>query len=95
MSKWLDWYNTPEGKAYYDKYLAGIPGIEADENTIKNAYYEWVNNIYETEDNIKEDISNTFNRLRWLFLIIVGFYLYSNREILKKNNKNKTKKTKD
>lgn len=92
MSKWLDWYNTPEGKVYYDKYIANIPGIEADESSIKNAYYEWVNSVYKTEDSIKEGINNTFNRLRWLFLLIVGFYLYSNREVLKKITKMKTKK---
>ena len=39
-NKWLDWYNTPEGQEYYNKHLATIPGINADEQTIKNAYYQ-------------------------------------------------------
>lgn len=95
MSKWLDWYNTPEGKAYYDKYIANIPGIEADESTIKNAYYEWVNNIYEAEESIKEGVSNTFNFFKWASLIIVAFFIYFNRSEfknllkIKKNRRNK------
>lgn len=97
MSKWLDWYNTPEGKAYYDKYIANIPGIEADESTIKNAYYEWVNSVYKTEDSIKDGISNTFIFLKWLSLIIVTFFIYLNRselENLLKLKKQKNRRNK-
>ena len=58
MNKWLEWYQTPEGKAYYDKYLKDIPGINEDENTIKNAYYSWVDSTYNITDNIKERFSD-------------------------------------
>lgn len=83
MSKWLDWYNTPEGKAYYDKYLAGIPGIEADENTIKNAYYQWVDTTYKAQDSITNAIRNVNNIVKIVVLFVIIFFILKFKKVLK------------
>lgn len=77
------WLQTPEGKAYYDKYLADIPGINEDENTIKNAFYGWVNTTYEVQDKVTETASNIITGAKntfWNMLLIVaiGAFLYYN-----------------
>lgn len=75
-----DWFETPEGKAYYDKYMADIGGINEDHLTsdttqqIKNAFYNYVNKTYEVQDKITSGISSGFQSL--LNLAIIGIMLY-------------------
>ncbi|MDE6886181.1 MAG: hypothetical protein K2P17_03995 [Helicobacteraceae bacterium] len=82
-NKWLEWYNTDEGKAYYNKYLADIPGINDDENTLQNAYYEYVNKIYQTEDSIKETASSIASYGKWLIVGVVLIFAYLNIKQIK------------
>lgn len=83
MSKWLDWYNTPEGKAYYDKYLASIPGIDADEQTIKNAYYQWVDTTYKAQDSIANTIKNANNIVKIAVILVIIFFVLKFKKVLK------------
>lgn len=83
MSKWLDWYNTPEGKAYYDKYLASIPGIDADEQTIKNAYYQWVDTTYKAQDSIINTIKSTSNIVKVIVLFLIIFFILKIKKVFK------------
>lgn len=83
MDKWLDWYNTPEGKAYYDKYLANIPGINADEQTIKNAYYQWVDTTYKAQDSIANTIKNTSNIIKITAIFAIIFIIFKFKRFLK------------
>lgn len=75
-----DWFETPEGKAYYDKYMADIGGINEDHLTsdttqqIKNAFYDYVNKTYEVQDEITSGISSTLSNL--LNLVIIGIMVY-------------------
>lgn len=75
-----DWFETPEGKAYYDKYMADIGGINEDHLTsdttqqIKNAFYQYVNSTYEVQDNITSGISSAIQNL--INLAIIGIMVY-------------------
>lgn len=83
-TKWEEWYNTPEGKEYYNKYLGDIPGINANNESIKNAYYSYVDTIYKTQDNIIDTIkkSSSFVKIA-VFLGIVLFVLINLSKIKK------------
>ena len=83
MSKWLDWYNTPEGKAYYDKYLASIPGIDTDEQKIKNAYYQWVDTTYKAQDSITNTISKASNIIKIAAIFAIIFIIFKFKRLLK------------
>lgn len=82
-NKWLEWYNTDEGKAYYNKYLADIPGINDDEKTLENAYYEYVDKIYQAEDSIKETATSIVNYGKWIIVGFVLIFIYLNIKELK------------
>lgn len=83
-TKWEEWYNTPEGKEYYNKYLGDIPGISANTESIKNAYYSYVETIYKTQDGIINTIKNssTFFKVA-VFCGIVLFVLINLSKIKK------------
>lgn len=82
-NKWLDWYNTPEGQEYFNKHLATIPGINTDEQTIKNAYYAWVDTTYQTQDKIINTFSNTNNIVKILALFVIIILIFKFKRIFK------------
>lgn len=75
-----EWFETPEGKAYYDKYMADIGGINEDHLTsdpaqqIKNAFYSYVNGTYEVQDKITSGVSSAIQNL--INLAIIGICIY-------------------
>lgn len=75
---YTDWFETPEGKAYFDKYMSDIGGINEDHLTsdpiqqVKNAFYQWTNTQYEIGDNIASFAKNSF----WNVLLIGGITLF-------------------
>lgn len=75
MTKWESWYETPEGKEYYKKYLSDIAFIN-DDKSIKNAYYEYVENIYKKEDSIKNFVGSTFSKFIIFTTLAIGAYIY-------------------
>lgn len=82
-NKWLEWYNTLEGQEYFNKHLATIPGINADEQTIKNAYYQWVDTTYQTQDKITNAFSNAKNIIKIGVLFATIFIIFKFRRFLK------------
>ena len=82
-NKWLEWYNTPEGQEYYNKHLATIPGINADEQTIKNAYYQWVDTTYKAQDSITNTFSNVSNIVKIAAIFAIIFFIFKFKRILK------------
>lgn len=76
-----DWFETPEGKAYYEKYMKDIGGIDEDYLTndttqqIKNAFYQYVNKTYEIQDSITEGVSNGVKNIINLAIIAIMLYI--------------------
>ena len=82
-NKWFEWYNTPEGQKYYNEHLAHIPGINADEQTIKNAYYQWVDTTYKAQDSITNTISNTSNIVKIAVIFAIILIVFKFKRMLK------------
>ena len=80
MTKWEEWYQTPEGAAYYEKYLNEIPFIN-DDTGIKNAYYNYVNSLYNTQDKISSYVKNNLLKILVLGAVLVVGYSFINKKL--------------
>lgn len=83
-TEWEKWYQTPAGKEYYNKYLSDIPGINANDESIKNAYYSYVDTMYKTKDSIVNTIKKSSSMVKIaIFCGIVLFVLINLSKIKK------------
>lgn len=85
-----DWFETSEGKAYYEKYMKDIGGINEDHLTndttqqIKNAFYQYVNKTYEVQDKLTDTADSIIkgignfknNAILVIILILIGYFYY-------------------